>query len=56
MSMGFAETSQCIFLCQALGEPCLLRCVSVCLADLPASASSAACQLTSEFEQGGAGK
>lgn len=39
------------FPCQALGEPCLLRCVSL-LTDL----QSGECELTSEFELGGAGK
>ena len=41
---------------QGLGEPFLLRCVSSCLLDLPARVVSSACELTSEFEQGGAGK
>lgn len=57
MSLGFAEVSQCFFFyVRALSESCLLRCVSVCLVDMPVCVSSGACQLTSEFEQGGAGK
>lgn len=53
--MGFAEASRCIFfVCRALGESCLFRCVSVCMLDLPACVSGRACELMSEFEQGGA--
>lgn len=41
----------CARVCQALGEPCLLRCVSSCLLDLPARVVSSACELTSELSR-----